>query len=337
MKITPPTILMDAAIPYLADLIAPHCRLVTKAGSAITAADAAEADALVVRTRTRCDEALLKGSRVRLIVTATIGFDHIDRTWCAANNIRVVTAAGCNARGVLQWVSAVLVGYLQSTNRTPQATTLGIIGVGHVGGLVKQYAESWGFRVICCDPPRQAREGLADFRTAEEVAREADILTLHTPLDSSTHHLVNDSLLQLMKPDALIINSSRGPVVDQKAILRANHPYAFDVWEEEPKIAPELLRRALYATPHIAGYTAQGKANASAIAASELAREFSLPFAGWYPPSVTPPAPRSIGWEELQNSIDSYCNLQAETEALRSHPECFEQLRDEYAYREEFF
>lgn len=337
MKITPPTILMDAAIPYLADLVAPHCRLVTKAGSAITAEDAAEADALVVRTRTRCDEALLKGSRVRLIVTATIGFDHIDRTWCAANNIRVVTAAGCNARGVLQWVSAVLVGYLRSTNRTPQATTLGIIGVGHVGGLVKQYAESWGFRVICCDPPRQAREGLADFRTAEEVAREADILTLHTPLDSSTHHLVNDSLLQLMKPDALIINSSRGPVVDQKAILKANHPYAFDVWEEEPKIAPELLQRALYATPHIAGYTAQGKANASAIAASELARELSLPFAGWYPPSVTPPAPRSIGWEELQNSIDSYCNLQAETEALRSHPERFEQLRDEYAYREEFF
>lgn len=337
MKITPPTILMDAAIPYLADLVAPHCRLVTKAGSAITAEDGAEADALVVRTRTRCDEALLKGSRVRLIVTATIGFDHIDRTWCAANNIRVVTAAGCNARGVLQWVSAVLVGYLRSTNRTPQATTLGIIGVGHVGGLVKQYAESWGFRVICCDPPRQAREGLKDFRTAEEVAREADILTLHTPLDSSTHHLVNDSLLQLMKPDTLIINSSRGPVVDQKAILKANHPYAFDVWEEEPKIAPELLRRALYATPHIAGYTAQGKANASAIAASELAREFSFPFAGWYPPSVTPPAPRPIGWEELQNSIDSYCNLQAETEALRSHPERFEQLRDEYAYREEFF
>lgn len=337
MKITPPTILMDAAIPYLADLIAPHCRLVTKAGSAITAEDAAEADALVVRTRTRCDEALLKGSCVRLIVTATIGFDHIDRTWCAANNIRVVTAAGCNARGVLQWVSAVLVGYLRTTNRTPQTTTLGIIGVGHVGGLVKQYAESWGFRVICCDPPRQVREGLKDFRTAEEVAREADILTLHTPLDSSTHHLVNDSLLQQMKPDALIINSSRGPVVNQGAILKANHPYAFDVWEEEPKITPELLRRALYATPHIAGYTAQGKANASAIAASELAREFSLPFAGWYPPSVTPPAPRPIGWEEVQNRIDSYCNLQAETETLRSHPERFEQLRDEYAYREEFF
>lgn len=337
MKITPPTILMDAAIPYLADLVAPHCRLVTKAGSAITAEDAAEADALVVRTRTRCDETLLKGSRVRLIVTATIGFDHIDRTWCAANNIRVVTAAGCNARGVLQWVSAVLVRYLGQTGRTPQATTLGIIGVGHVGGLVKQYAESWGFRVICCDPPRQAREGLADFRTAEEVAREADILTLHTPLDSSTRHLVNDSLLQMMKPDALIINSSRGPVVDQKAILKANHPYAFDVWEEEPKIAPELLRRALYATPHIAGYTAQGKANASAIAASELAREFSLPFDGWYPPSVTPPVPRPIGWEEVQNRIASYCNLQAETEALRSHPECFEALRDGYAYREEFF
>ena len=147
------------------------------------------------------------------------------------------------------------------------------MGVGHVGSLVKAYAEGWGFRVVCCDPPREERERCG-FRTLEEVAREADILTFHTPLDASTRHMADSRLFGLMKPGAILINSSRGEVVDGEALLRSGLGWALDVWEHEPHLDPALLENALLATPHIAGYSEQGKANATAMSVASLARRF---------------------------------------------------------------
>ncbi len=327
---------MDRAIPFLAEALAPYCEVVALAGQAVSPADVRDADALVVRTRTQCDERLLAGSSVRVVVTATIGFDHIVRPWCVAHGIRGETAAGCNARGVLQWVSAVLVGASRRAGWRPEERTLGIVGVGHVGSLVKHYAEQWGFRVLCCDPPREEREGLG-FLTLEQVAREADIITFHTPLDPTTRHLADARLLAAMKEDALVINSSRGAVVDNEALLASGLSCALDVWEGEPMLNRELLARAVVATPHVAGYTAQGKANASAIAARILSEEFALPLADWYPCEVTPPAPREIDWRTLCRTIDSHCDLRAESQTLKQHPEAFESLRDGYRYREEYF
>ena len=177
-------IIADSAIPFLQGVLEPWAEVRYLPGAEITPEEVRDADALLIRTRTRCDERLLGGSRVRLIATATIGFDHIDTAWCAAHGIRVCTAAGCNARGVLQWAGAVLAHLARTQGWQPAGRTLGVVGVGHVGSLVKEYAETWGFRVLCCDPPREAREHCG-FLPLEEVARQADILTFHTPLDDT--------------------------------------------------------------------------------------------------------------------------------------------------------
>lgn len=137
--------------PFFRESLSRGPRYATCPGSRIAAEDVRDADALVIRTRTRCDERLLAGSRVRLIATATIGFDHIDTAWCAAHGIRVATAAGCNARGVLQWAGAVLAHLARTQGWKPAQRTLGIVGVGHVGSLIREYACLWGFRVVCCD------------------------------------------------------------------------------------------------------------------------------------------------------------------------------------------
>ena len=247
-------IVADSAIPFLQGVLEPWAEVRYLPGSRIAAEDVRDADALIIRTRTRCDGRLLAGSRVRLIATATIGFDHIDTAWCAAHGIRVATAAGCNARGVLQWAGAVLAHLARTQGWKPAQRTLGIVGVGHVGSLIREYAGLWGFRVVCCDPPREEREHCG-FLPLEEVAREADLLTFHTPLDTTTRHMAGEELLARLKPGAVVMNSSRGEVVDGDALLRSGHPCVLDVWEHEPRLDPQLLDRTLLATPHVAGYS----------------------------------------------------------------------------------
>ena len=329
-------IVADSAIPFLEGVLEDWAEVQYLPGKAISATDVRSADALIVRTRTRCDERLLKDSSVRFIATATIGFDHIDLDYCRGRGVEVATAAGCNARGVLQWVSGVLAYQAQAEGWSPAERTLGVVGVGHVGSLVKAYAEKWGFRVLCCDPPREAREHLG-FLPLEEVAREADILTFHTPLDASTYHLCNGDLLSGMKPEALILNASRGEVVDSEALLASRNPFALDVWEHEPDLHPELLARACVSTPHIAGYSLQGKANATALSVRALAQHFDLPLKGWYPPSVHPTRERGISWEEMRATIFDYFDPEAESRRLKCQAADFEWLRDTYSYREEYF
>ncbi len=314
----------------------PWADTIRRPGREIGPRDVDGADALIVRTRTRCGEELLRDSSVRLIATATIGFDHIDLAYCRRRGIRVATAAGCNARGVLQWVAGVLAHLARRQDWRPEERTLGIVGVGHVGALVKRYAESWGFRVLCCDPPREERERLG-FLPLDEVARRSDLITFHTPLDDSTRHLCDERLLGLLPPGATVINSSRGEVVSGEALLRSGHPYALDVWEHEPRLDAELLAGAEVATTHIAGYSLQGKATASALSVQAVAECFSLPLSGWYPAAAPPSRPREIGWEELCRTIDTAFDCRRETERLKRSPEAFERIRDNYAYREEYF
>ncbi len=329
-------IVVDKAIPYLRGVLEPYADVRYLSGSAITAADVCDADALIVRTRTCCNAELLAGSRVKFIATATIGFDHIDIDWCAAHGIEVAIASGCNARGVLQWVAAALVHLARLQGWHPSERTLGIVGVGHVGSLVAEYAAAWGFRVLCCDPPRAMREQ-GGFLPLDEVVRASDILTFHTPLDSSTRHLVNDRLLEMLQPEAVVLNSSRGAVVDTAALLRSNHPFALDVWEHEPQIDRELLRRAILSTPHIAGYSEQGKAQAAAMSVNALARHFGIPLRDWYPVEAAPSSPQPITWQNLCETIDAAFDIAAESNRLKESPEDFERMRDEYTYRREYF
>lgn len=329
-------VLIDRAIPFIQGILEPYAEVEYIEGNAFTKEKVADADALIIRTRTHCNQALLEGSKVQFIATATIGFDHIDLDYCQSHNISVSTSAGCNARGVLQWVGAALALLARREGFTPEERTLGIIGVGNVGKLIKEYAEHWGFRTICSDPPREEREHLG-FVSLEEVLRTADIVTLHTPLDSSTHHLIDNEKIALLHTGATLINASRGECVATEATRRNDLTYITDVWEYEPNIDREYLAKSLVATPHIAGYSAQGKANATALAVQALARYFDLPLKEWRPSEVNVVEKRLISWEEMCSSIEAYCDLEAESNILRNAPQEFEQLRNNYRYREEWF
>ena len=329
-------ILADKAIPFLQGVLEPFAEVAYLDGCDFSREVVRDADALIIRTRTRCDKALLEGSRVQFIATATIGFDHIDLDYCRSNNIEVTTAAGCNARGVLQWVAAALALLAEREGFLLQERTLGIVGVGNVGKLVKRYAEHWGFRTICCDPPREEREHLG-FVALEEVLREADIVTLHTPLNDTTHHLINGKNIALLHSGATLINASRGECIATEATRRNDLTFITDVWEGEPNIDSEYLTNSIVATPHIAGYSAQGKANATMMAVQALARHFNLPLTSWQPSEVAHIEPRLISWDEMRSTIVRYCDLKGESVALHERPQEFEQIRNNYHYREEYF
>ena len=329
-------VLVDKAIPFLQGVLEPFCEVEYLEGNNFTRDVVQSADALIVRTRTRCNRALLEGSRVQFIATATIGFDHIDLDYCRNHNIAVSTSAGCNARGVLQWVAASLALLAKREGFVPEERTLGIVGVGNVGKLVKEYAEHWGFRTICSDPPREEQEHLG-FVSLEEVLAASDIVTLHTPLNATTNHLINCENIKLLRSGAVLINASRGECVATDATRRDDLTYITDVWENEPHIDGDYLAKSLVATPHIAGYSAQGKANASAMAVQALARHFDLPLKEWRPLEVRLVEPKLISWQEMYSSIAQYCDICAESTILQNNPDKFELLRNEYNYREEYF
>jgi erythronate-4-phosphate dehydrogenase len=300
-------ILADRAIPFLQGVLEPFAEVEYLNGSDFTNESVKDADALIIRTRTHCNEALLKESRVQFIATATIGFDHIDLEYCRHHNIKIATSAGCNARGVLQWVAAALVLLAKHEGFAPEERTLGIIGVGNVGRVVKEYAEHWGFRTICCDPPREEREHLG-FVELEEVLKHSDIVTLHTPLNDTTRHLINVQNIALLHSGATLINASRGECVATEAVISRELTLLTDVWENEPNISASHLSKSLVATPHIAGYSAQGKANATALAVQALSRHFGLPLDDWRPSEVKTVEPKYISWAEMCETIEKYCD-----------------------------
>ena len=329
-------IIIDSDIPHIRGILEPYAEVKYLRGAEIDAKSIQNYDALIIRTRTKCDEALLRGSNVKIIATATIGTDHIDIDYCQHSGIEVRNAKGCNARGVLQWIAAVLRHITLTDNKQPSNYCLGVVGVGSVGSLVSKYAHHWGFRIIECDPPRHEREG-GEFYPIERLAKECDILTFHTPLDSTTQHLLNESLLRTMRHDAVILNASRGGVVDNLAVANSSHRYYFDVWENEPNIDPLILEKSVIATPHVAGYSAQGKANATAMVVNQIAEYFNLPITTWYPSDAPRSCARLISWEELCRTIDEYYPISEESEKLKLHPEQFEAMRNNYSYRKEYF
>ena len=275
--------IIDNKIPFIQSQIE---KLVDKAlylpGNAITHADVLDADILVVRTRTKCNRQLLEGTAVKLIVTATIGYDHIDTEYCRQAHIRWTNCPGCNARSVCQYV----VNALNLLQINAEDKTIGIVGVGHVGSLVAKEAVKAGFTVLLSDPPLED-QGTSPvqiigsnthepcpcrFATIEEICSQAHVITFHTPLTHGgkypTHHLAGTHFMHNLKRSPVIINASRGGVVDESALKQAlaagtvSHA-VIDTWENEPHIDTELLSMADITTPHIAGYSANGKRNAT--------------------------------------------------------------------------
>lgn len=341
-------IVADDRIPYIKGVLEPFGTVVYRAGRDISAVDVADADALLVRTRTVCDASLLADSGVKLVATATIGTDHIDSGWCESAGIEVVSAPGCNAGGVLQWVSAVLAHVTGRYVGGPHGAVLGIVGVGHVGSLVERCAVEWGFDVLRSDPPREEAEGLGrgdGYVPLDELAARADVVTFHVPMTRTGRHatagLGGADFFAALKHGAVVLNSSRGGIVDEgllkKAVADGCCRAVVDTWYGEPSIDRELLGAALLATPHIAGYSVQGKANASAAVVRAVAGKFGLPLGDWYPDGVERVARRTIEWSDMAASMNHYFDIVRQTELLKAAPERFERFREEYRFRQEYF
>ena len=335
-------VIVDDKIPYIREaLTAMGAEAQYIPGCDITPEVVREADALIVRTRTRCDATLLEGSRVQFIATATIGYDHIDTGYCASHGIYWTNAPGCNAASVCQYVQSALLLLQRERGLTLSNATLGVVGVGHVGGLIVEMARSWDMRVLCCDPPRADR-GEQGFVPLEVIAREADIITLHTPLTQEgphpTYHLANESFFASLQRKPYFINTSRGETTTTTALLRAldNGNVAqsiIDVWEHEPHINLELLDRCYIGTPHIAGYSADGKANATRMSLEALSRHFGL---GAVPEILPPPpAQTDIHADSREEALLNIYNPHTDSRALKDSPSLFEHLRGHYPLRRE--
>ena len=335
-------VVADDKIPYLQEaLTAMGVEAKYISGNKIDHAAVRDADALIVRTRTKCDATLLKDSRVQFIATATIGYDHIDTNYCTSQGIHWTNAPGCNAASVRQYVQSVLLLLQKECGIRFKESCIGIIGVGHVGSLIADMAARWGMKVLLCDPPRADR-GEQGFVSLEEIARKADIVSLHTPLihqgPHPTYHLADESFFTNLQRKPYFINTSRGDTTNTTALLQALErgdiaQCIIDVWENEPNINLQLLERCYIGTPHIAGYSADGKANATRMALEALSRHFML---GEVPP-IHPPMPTGpiIHAANREETLLRIYNPHNDSLALKQHPEWFEQLRGNYPLRRE--
>ena len=338
-------IVADIDVPFLEGVFEPYSEVVYKKGLEISREDVLDADALIVRTRTRCDGALLEGTSVKMIATATIGTDHIDLEYCRKAGIVVANAAGCNAGGVMQYVFSALYGVAARKGIKIDGNTIGIVGVGHVGSKVEAMAEYLGFNILRCDPPRAAAEGPEGFCSLEHLLENSDVVTLHVPLDETTRGMANADFFTLMKPGAIFINAARGEIVDEQALLEASPKFGaivIDTWNNEPDINEELVETADIATPHIAGYTFQGKQNGTAFAVQALARHFGIQELYDYFPAQDLPGHEPVLLDlkgknhgEIAAVFQYNYPIFTDDFRFRMEPHKFEKLRSEYQYRRE--
>lgn len=275
-------IVIDNKIPFIEGRI-PGIEIQTLPAGEICRETVNDADALIVRTRTRCDASLLEGSKVKIVTTATIGLDHIDIPWCKSNGIMVRNAPGCNAPGVAVYVWSTLL----RNGFNPSTSTIGVIGCGNVGSIVAQWGKKLGANVLVCDPLR-AKAGYTDheYFPIEEVMAKSDAISLHTPLtrngDNPTFHMINAETLKHLKRGAVFVNAARGEVAETHALseaIKSGHisKAIIDTWEDEPDIDPQLLNLAEVATCHIAGYSVEGKQRATRMALEAIGDCLGIP------------------------------------------------------------
>ena len=344
-------IVVDDKIPFIREAISQiSTDVIYKPGIAISPDDIHDADALIIRTRTRCDEALLKGSKVSFIATATIGYDHLDIEYLKRTHITWTNCPGCNANSVGQYIHSCLLLLEKEKGYDLSKTTVGLVGVGHVGHAVIEAIRPLGVQILLNDPPqkealRKAGKPHEFFLKMEELQEKCDIISFHTPLITKgpypTFHLANKTFFNALKKQPIIINTSRGAVVDNTDVLQALkdgiiRDALIDTWENEPNINQELLNLIYIGTPHIAGYSADGKANATRMALTALCNHFHLPvtFQIRVPqlPEEELPAPNLT---ETERALVLY-NPHADSLKLKSHPTMFEELRGNYPLRREF-
>lgn len=338
-------IVADVDIPFLEGVFEPYCEVIYKKGKDIVADDVVDADALLVRTRTQCDASLLEGSKVKIVASATIGTDHIDKDYCASRGIEVANASGCNAGGVMQYVFSAVYGIAARKGIKLDDVTFGVIGVGNVGRLVAYMAESLGFKVMRCDPPRAQKEGPEGFCTIEELLAQSQVVTLHVPLDETTRGMANDAFFTLMLPGTIFINAARGEVVNEEALMTAIPKLGavvIDTWNNEPDVNEELVELVDIATPHIAGYSYQGKVNGTRMAVRAVAECLGIEALKDFSPDDSEEDRQPVRLDlrgrthgEIAAVLQYNYPIFTDDFRFRMEPHKFEKLRNEYQYRRE--
>jgi erythronate-4-phosphate dehydrogenase len=346
-------IVADDKIPFLKGILEPYAKVEYCKGSDISRSILKDADALIIRTRTKCNKDLLDGTRLKFIATATIGFDHIDTAYCEANGIKWTNAPGCNSGSVKQYIASVLIRLSMNHHFSLAEKTIGIVGHGNVGSKVNSLAKALGMNVLINDPPLQRKDSSLNFVSLQEIQEKADIISFHVPLNKvgidKTFYLADETFFNALKPGCLIINSSRGEVVKNAALKDALINYrikgaVLDVWENEPNIDLELLQLLDFASPHIAGYSADGKANGTAMSVQAISDFFGFGLKGWFPENV--PSPENADFnldcngktkdEIISGLILSTYDVKEDDSRLRKSVETFEKQRGNYPSRREF-
>ncbi len=320
-----------------------------------------DADILIVRSETKVNRDLLEGSRVKFVGTVTIGTDHVDEEYLAKNGITFVSAPGSNSNSVSEYIIAALLELAQSQGFSLHEKTIGIVGVGNVGSKVWRKAEALGLQVLLNDPPLERQGSAYPLHSLDELM-EADIVTLHVPLTrmgpDATHHLFNENRIRKIKQGAILFNTSRGSVVETEALkgmLLDKHlaAAALDVWEGEPNINTSLLELVALGSPHIAGYSLDGKVNALRMNYEAVCGFLSLPIDRDINSLVPDPALPEIkidttklsNEQALREIVKECYDIRLDDRLLRqliSIPEkdrgkYFQKLRAEYRVRREFF
>ena len=340
-------VIIDNKIPYIEGIIeklggdTPN-EVIYIPGIKFTPEIVRDADALIIRTRTLCNRELLEGSKVKFIATATIGFDHIDTDYCKEAEITWTNAPGCNSASVAQYIHSTLLLLEKEKGFTLKGKCIGVVGIGNVGSKVCDVAQSLGMRVLMNDLPRADKEGAGMFTDMETITRECDVITFHTPLNKEgkykTYHLADAGFFNSLKKSPVIINTSRGEVTETSALLYALEKKqiseaVIDVWENEPEISLELLNKVFLGTPHIAGYSADGKANATRMSLESFCRFFHI-----NPDFDIQPVQPKSSVIKASTEADAYLQMydpRRDSNALKANPEMFEQLRGDYPLRRE--
>ena len=346
-------IIIDDKIPYIRGAFEDVAEVIYLPGSKTTAEIAKNADAIVTRTRTICNEKLLAGSSVKFIATATIGYDHIDTDYCDAAGIKWTNAPGCNSKSVEQYIASALMVLAETKKLKLKDLCIGIVGVGNVGSKVAKICEIFGMKVLLNDPPRERAEGSDKFVSLETIKNEADIISLHVPLnikgEDATFHMGNESFFSALKKRPVLINSCRGEVIKTDAVKKALKTkqlssFVCDCWENEPDLDLELLEMTEIATPHIAGYSKDGKAKGTSMSVQAISDFFGLGLNNWQPSGVELPTNPIIeidgeGMNEQEvfsKAILHTYDIRHDDKLLRLSPEHFEQQRGDYPTRREF-
>lgn len=345
-------IVADNKVPFLEGALDQVARIEYLPGGAISREHLLDADGLIIRTRTACNRDLLEGTSIRFIASATIGYDHIDRDYCRDSGIAWTNAPGCNSSSVKQYIISALLWLAVNRTVDLHGKTMGVIGVGNVGAKVVAAAKALGMKVLLNDPPRERSEGSKVFVSLKDVMEQSDFISIHVPLNregpDKTWHLVNREFIGHLKKGTILINSSRGSVVDESALMEGIRSgilsdTILDVFENEPVVNKDLIEMITLATPHIAGYSLDGKANGTRMSVEAVNRFFELRLDNWSPGSVPEPEPAELLadasgdhlYDLLWGLISQTYDISSDDRRLRSAPDSFEELRGNYPFRRE--